>query len=518
MFLVVVLIGLWWWESQRHPPIEMQLTRLTEKCEKPSNDAEECKGESVQAWLRDNWYSLPSKRENTITETRVQIPTGIFIQSLRFDSANEINLTGYLWQKFSKKTLADIGKQLVWTTPLGKEIAQETRDQIRDNGFVIFPEEVSSSDTKITLADEILLKKEQTTATEEVISQTKLKDKILSNSLLQNDDDEVLFIWYFDTTLRQRFSYDKYPFDTKEVWVKIWPRSFGGRDIILIPDLASYKDTTTDAIFGIEKEIVWGGWERKNTFFDYECSSYDTTFGAETFPDFMESGGNEIEEKLKNELKLGELSCWWKIDNTESYLEKRLENKDSSSSNELRLYPTLRYNIVVKRKFLNAFIINFIPLFVVAMLLFGLTLMITGNQEKAKTFDFTTSGIIGSCSALFFTVMLSHIQLRDQFEGTGFIYMGYFYLLMYFIIMMVAINSYLFSVGWSSRFGIIPYRDNLIPKVVFWPFLLWTMVIITLIAFEYVIAGIVVVSITLIVLGWGIKSIAKQRSSGLTKT
>lgn len=36
-------------------------------------------------------------------------------------------------------------------------------------------------------------------------------------------------------------------------------------------------------IFGIEENIVLGTWERKNTYFDYKLSNYDTNVGIDNY-------------------------------------------------------------------------------------------------------------------------------------------------------------------------------------------------------------------------------------------
>lgn len=309
-----------------------------------------------------------------------------------------------------------------------------------EKGYFIFPEEVASNNSKIRLEDHLQLKTSKV-------------------------GDQELFIWYFDTTFRQNFSYHKYPFDHKTVWIKMWPKAFA-QNIILIPDLASYKRTDEKAIFGYEKDIVLGHWNMQNSYFDYECSSYDTTFGTIPYWEFLKNQGNEIHDYLHEKQKIQQNSCWLPMGN-------------SLSVDESRLYPTLRYNIIIQRKFENVFITNFIPLFIVAMLLLGITMMITNDSQKADRFGLNTAGVIASCSALFFTIMLSHIQLKQQFEGVGVVYMEYFYFLMYFVILFVAVNSYLLTIGWSSRFSLVQYQDNLIFKVAFWPILLGLMVIIT---------------------------------------
>ena len=50
--------------------------------------------------------------------------------------------------------------------------------------------------------------------------------------------------------------------------------------------------------------------------------------------------------------------------------------------------------------------------------------------------------------------------------------MEYFYFLMYFMLLAVSVNTYLFSSKAARWLRIIHYKDNLIPKATFWPVLL----------------------------------------------
>ena len=47
------------------------------------------------------------------------------------------------------------------------------------------------------------------------------------------------------------------------------------------------------------------------------------------------------------------------------------------------------------------------------------------------------------------------------------------------MLVVVAANTYLFSIGAAVPLKIVHYRDNLIPKLLFWPALLLSMIIIT---------------------------------------
>ena len=244
------------------------------------------------------------------------------------------------------------------------------------------------------------------------------------------ENNSVLVGWYFEATLRQPFEYKTYPFDHKTVWVRMWPKQFS-ENIILVPDFDAYKATGTTDIFGIEESIVLGTWVREDTYFDYQLASYDTNFGIQ---DYIGQKG----------------------------------------------FPELRYNIVVKRKFENAFIVYLLPLFLVASLLFAALLTVSCQPEITDRLGFNASGFIGASSALFFVVMLAHIQLREQFSGSSIVYIEYFYILMYLFLVITTANTYLFSIrrGWFKT--IIQYNDNAIPKLLYWPVLISSLIAVTL--------------------------------------
>ena len=58
---------------------------------------------------------------------------------------------------------------------------------------------------------------------------------------------------------------------------------------------------------------------------------------------------------------------------------------------------------------------------------------------------------------------------------------------MYVMILLVALDAYLFS--WDKPFKWIEYRDNLLPKLIFWPALLGTIFLITVFTFYRVEGG-----------------------------
>ncbi len=361
--LVVVLVLLWRSMNAYH----IEPLQLTDESQ-------------VDALVFERLRQITADSGDTFSETH-RIRTGIFVQSLKFFNSNDVNLSGYLWQKYELGTQ----DQLI---PESGEV-----------GFIL-PEQVDSS-----MEPEEIYRYEQ--------------------------DGKLLIGWYFESTLRQPFSYETYPFDHKTVWVRMWHKDFS-RNVVLVPDFASYPpDLGGNTIFGIEDSIVLGEWVRENTYFDYQFTSYDTNFGM---TDYVGQHG----------------------------------------------FPELRYNFVIKRKFGNAFIVYLLPMLLVAALLYAALLTVGKDKDFSERHGFNTSDFIAATSALFFVVLLGHIELRREFSGSGIVYIEYFYILMYVVLILATANTYLFFRADRSEFGLIHYRDNLIPKAIYWPFVLTAMIAITL--------------------------------------
>lgn len=381
--LIVVLVNLWV-QMNRYEPDECQ---DPDACRDPGKYRDiDASPQLISAQVVDEFLQEKWENQSDIvagkTEPTMKVKTGIFIQSLKFFNSTEVNLSGYIWQRYRNGVQDHI-------KPGAGEI-----------GFIL-PEQVNSG------------------------SDIEPREVYRVRGV-----DEEIIGWYFEATLRQPFDYSNYPFDHKTAWVRMWHKQFS-RNIVLVPDLEAYESTGLEDIFGIEKTIVLGTWERADTYFDYDLSDYDTDFGI---PGYAGLHG----------------------------------------------FPELRYNFVVKRKFENAFIVYLLPLFLVAALLFAALLTISDKTELSERFGFSVSGFIGAVSALFFVVMLAHIQLREQFAGSGIVYIEYFYILMYALLVAATANTYLFSLRPKRWCGFILYEDNILVKVAYWPVVLGCLILITL--------------------------------------
>ncbi|HAG84693.1 MAG TPA: hypothetical protein DCL61_26965 [Cyanobacteria bacterium UBA12227] len=154
------------------------------------------------------------------------IPTGIFIQSIKFNGANDVFVNGYIWQKYY--------------------------DNIPDG-----------------LSPDFILPEGYETEIKEAYRYKK--------------DNIELIGWYFETKLRQNFDFSKYPFDANDVWIRLWPKDFHhnglNRDVILVPDLTSYDIINPLSQPGLERDFVLGGWTIESSFFEYKFNTYNSNFG-----------------------------------------------------------------------------------------------------------------------------------------------------------------------------------------------------------------------------------------------
>jgi hypothetical protein len=151
-----------------------------------------------------------------------EIATGIFVNSLQFVGANDVHVTGYVWQELSVQELE------------------------KHQPGVIFPNSMGSV--------------------------------IMKESYTSTIDGITIIGWYFEVNLRQSFSYKDYPIDHKTVWVKLLPKDFHN-NAILIPSLKSYDKIVAHSPFVISKDIVLPGWDINDTFFDYRPLNFDSDLG-----------------------------------------------------------------------------------------------------------------------------------------------------------------------------------------------------------------------------------------------
>lgn len=242
-----------------------------------------------------------------------------------------------------------------------------------------------------------------------------------------NEENDVIG-WRFKTTLPQQFDYSRYPFVREDVSIRVLSNNSAGG--LLIPDFASYHSLIPETLPGLGSSFMLEGWKPQKTFFSYRVNSYNTNFGAGNFA--------------------------------------------NSSVSEFH------FNVDVKRDLKASFASELLLIMVVVILLYSV-LTITTKGENRSHFGFSSHGVLGYCTSILFTLIISHSSLRSRIPIGGIIYLEYFYFVMYLAILVVSLNAIAFASNRSVPF--IDTKDNIYVKVLYWPVITGILLIITLLNF-----------------------------------
>jgi hypothetical protein len=305
------------------------------------------------------------KREGVDIEKTRFVATGIHVSGYEFASAQNVNVQGYVWQRYPAGT---------------------PKTLLRG---VIFPEALDGG-----------------LESQEIYRVTK-------------PDGSEAVCWQFNVTLRQKFGYEKYPFDKQDLWIRMWHRDFE-EGAILVPDFGGYPTWESGAKLGLEPEIVLSGFKNIYSNWSYAKHNYRAAWG---FGDY--------EEK--------------------------------------RPFPELYYSVTLLREPLSAIIIHVLPILTVYLLTFAVVLFMVKDDERSFN-------IIGVLSGFFFVTLLNHQQIRIVANAAGLSFLGYASVVLYISFFAIAINSLLLAkldVPW------IEYSNNLMAKLLFLPATLWPMVFVT---------------------------------------
>lgn len=223
--------------------------------------------------------------------------------------------------------------------------------------------------------------------------------------------------WRFRATLQTSMDFSKFPFDAEDVSIRLRHREFD-KPIVLIPDIPQYDLIVPVARPGLEDSFEVNGWTVDRSFFNYTTTSINSRFGI---PDFSRVG----------------------------------------------VAPELRFNVRLKRDFLNVFISRMLPLIVVSFLVFAVLLTVSSHPDRRRQFGTTTANVLAFSGSLMFVTILGHNALRSALNSSEIIYLEYFYFVAYFAILAVAVNSILINSGRGGR--LLFHGDNIVARLGFWP-------------------------------------------------
>jgi uncharacterized membrane protein len=141
-------------------------------------------------------------------------------------------------------------------------------------------------------------------------------------------------------------------------------------------------------------------------------------------------------------------------------------------------HPVLRFNVVVKKHFLDSFVSNQFPLIVVSIMLFALVVTTTSEEKLMDKMKTTAGMALSMSSALIFIVVFSHIGLRRIVVSDDIFYLEYFYFVMYVAILTVALVSIVHAL--QGKHELLHYRDIHLVRLLYWPVIFATLFAFTL--------------------------------------
>ncbi len=151
------------------------------------------------------------------------IPTGVFIEAIELRGANDVSVTGRMWQKYPNDFTADIGQ-----------------------GFQIG----RAKNVKVMEIDS------------------------------QEFNGETVINWRFQADLRTQLDYSRYPLEVEKIRMQILPWETS-ENIVLVPDLDAYKLMAATLLPGLDKSVFIPGWDLTETFFLFRTVKEYTNFGVE---------------------------------------------------------------------------------------------------------------------------------------------------------------------------------------------------------------------------------------------
>ena len=176
---------------------------------------------SDKATLQSTLANQRNRSEIYHLEPPLFVPTGVYIDALKFSGPNDMFLSGYIWQKYGPNFPKDIAKEFT--------ISQATNVSIQ---------------------------------------------KI--NSSIQDGDEIIQF--HFSAEIRQKLSHRTYPLEEELIELQIIQKDLN-HNIVLTPDLDAYKVRSASQLPGIDKAAFISGWNLKNSYYEIRLNDLNSNFG-----------------------------------------------------------------------------------------------------------------------------------------------------------------------------------------------------------------------------------------------
>jgi hypothetical protein len=301
------------------------------------------------------------------------VPTGLELTSVRFPDAGSVTLGGHVWQRWPKSAPPSVRRGFSLPQLVAEEVLVEEVQRI-DRGA------------------------------------------------------EELIVWRVVATLQQSFDPRLYPFDRRDVSVKIRPAEVAA-NVVLTPDLESYPMLAPRALPGLARGLRVSNWHFQESFFSFKADGASSSLG-------LREGTNRAAT------------------------------------------PSLHFNVAARRHYLGPFIAYLLPALVAA----GLTFAFLMSRSEAETPGDLLNGL-SYIAALFFVIVVAHSALRENINAVSITYLEHLFIELYVMVGLVVLDA--FAVVYAPQFWLVRWRRQLAAKLVFWPLVTGVLLASTLAVFVY---------------------------------
>lgn len=164
-------------------------------------------------------YTVKSHEKNL--DPPHYVPTGIYVDTIEFQGAHDLLISGRVWQAYAEDYPVEIKK-----------------------GFSI--------------------------------GRAKNLDIVKVSHVKHNEQEMIQ--WRFQAMLRVNLDYSRYPLEVEHLNLQLLPTE-SERSVVLVPDLDAYKLLASSLLPGLDREIFLPGWDFFSTFFVLREEHHNTNFG-----------------------------------------------------------------------------------------------------------------------------------------------------------------------------------------------------------------------------------------------
>ncbi len=245
-------------------------------------------------------------------------------------------------------------------------------------------------------------------------------------------DGELVVGWRFTWSVADQTEDRWYPISERRMTLDLVPATFS-EPVLLVPDISGYDLIVPAALPGVARAVELPGWTPHRSSFSFVDRAWPVDFGL----------GREA---------------------------------------LISLVPTLRFETVHRLQLINPLVTYLLPEVILFVLMFALLLVTSADPERAERFGLNAAAAIGTYGTLFFIAVLEHISLRDALAASHMVYFEWFFIVTYVGLLLLTLDALL--VAGDAPLRVITYGDNLLARLLFWPLLTGSLLVVTVVMFQ----------------------------------